>query len=61
MAEGEELGSNLLRLAEHASASKANGYVSQKLRRGDSNVLAEWIAKYAPVGSELVGPTDWIK
>jgi hypothetical protein len=54
MAEGEELGSNLLRSAKHACASKANGYVSQKLRRGDLNVLAEWIATYAPVASELV-------
>jgi len=32
MAEREELGSNLLRFAKRASASKANGYVSQKLK-----------------------------
>jgi hypothetical protein len=36
MAEREELGSNLLRFAKCASASKANGYVSKK--RGDFNV-----------------------
>jgi len=38
MAEGEELGSNLLRFAKRASASKANGCVSQKLERGDFKV-----------------------
>jgi hypothetical protein len=37
LAEREELGSNLLRFAKRASASKANGYVSQKLKRGDFN------------------------